>query len=168
MKNVYIVGFMGTGKTSVGKILANKLSKEFVEMDEAVEQEAGKKIKDIFAKEGEGYFRKLESNLLQRLSSQSDLVVSCGGGIVCNEDNLKILKNSGYVFALDASAVSIYARIKDSSQRPLLNVENPLEKIKQLLQARESFYARAGKKIKTDNLSAEEVADCILKLLKNG
>lgn len=168
MRNIYIVGFMGTGKTTVGKILADKLSKEFVEMDKVIEQEAGKKIKGIFAKEGEKYFRKLENNLLQRLASQSDLVISCGGGLVCDENNLEILKNSGSVFTLEASAALIYERIKDSRQRPLLNVENPLKKIKQLLQTRESFYARAGKKINTDNLSAEEVADCILKLLKNG
>ncbi|MCF7870854.1 MAG: shikimate kinase [Candidatus Omnitrophica bacterium] len=168
MRNIYLVGFMGTGKTTVAKILAKKLSKKFVEMDQVIEQEEGKKIKDIFAEDGETYFRKLEKELLDKLSSQTDLVVSCGGGLVCNEKNLKILKESGYLFSLHACPSSIFKRVKNSNQRPLLNVKNPLEKIGQLLRARSPYYEKAGLKVNTDKLSAQEVADYILNFLKNG
>lgn len=168
MKNVYIVGFMGTGKTAVGKILADKLSKEFVEMDQLIERQENKKIKDIFAENGQDHFRKLENKLLKKISSQSDLVVSCGGGVVCNQDNLDILQNTGYVFSLSASPNSIFERIKGSNHRPLLNVADPLERIKELLEARKPFYKKAGIKIDTDNLSVQDVAEYILKLLENG
>jgi shikimate kinase len=168
MKNIYLVGFMGTGKTTIAKILANKLSKKFVEMDRVIEQEEGKKVKDIFAEYGETYFRKLEKQLLDKLSSQTDLVVSCGGGLVCSEKNLKILKESGYLFSLYACPSSIFERVKNSNQRPLLNVENPLEKIGQLLRARNPYYEKAGLRVNTDKLSAQEAADYIVNLLENG
>ena len=112
MKNIYLVGFMGTGKTTVGRILAGKLGKDFVEMDEAIEKKEGRRIKDIFASEGEGYFRRLERELLKKISSQLDLVVSCGGGLVCDSANLKILKNTGHLFSLFASPSVIFERIK--------------------------------------------------------
>ncbi|MFO8053022.1 MAG: shikimate kinase [Candidatus Omnitrophota bacterium] len=168
MKNIYLVGFMGTGKTAVGKVLANRLKKKFVEMDQLIEQGEKKEIKDIFAQNGQDYFRRLENKLLERLSSQSDLVVSCGGGVVCNQENLYILQNTGYVFSLYASADSIFKRTKGSDQRPLLNVADPLGKIKALLEARKPFYQKAGTKIDTDNLCVQDVADHILKLLENG
>ncbi len=168
MKNIYLVGFMGTGKTTVGKILANKLSKKFVETDQAIEEKEGEKIKDIFAKKGESYFRKLETNLLKKLSSESGLVVSCGGGLACNKKNLEILQNTGHLFSLSASASLILERIKDSNHRPLLRVEDPLAKINELLNIRKPYYQKAGIEVNTDNLCPEEVADSILNLLKNG
>lgn len=168
MKNIYLVGFMGTGKTAVGRVLAERLSRKFVEMDQLIEKQENKEIKDIFAENGQDYFRKLESQLLKKLSSQSNLVVSCGGGIVCNQDNLDILQNTGYVFSLSASPNSIFERIKGSNHRPLLNGTDPLEKIKELLETRKLFYEKAGIKIDTNNLSVEDVADYILKLLENG
>lgn len=168
MKNIYLVGFMGTGKTTVGRILAEKLSKDFVEMDEVIEEKEGKRIKDIFKDHGEPYFRKLENNLLKEIILQSDLVVSCGGGVVCDQSNLKLLQDTGRVFSLFASPAVIFKRVKDSSQRPLLNVEDPLAKINELLQFRQPFYKKAGVEINTDNLSSLQVADYILRLLKNG
>jgi shikimate kinase len=159
---------MGTGKTAVGRVLAERLSRKFVEMDQLIEKQENKEIKDIFAENGQDYFRKLESQLLKKLSSQSNLVVSCGGGIVCNQDNLDILQNTGYVFSLSASPNSIFERIKGSNHRPLLNGTDPLEKIKELLETRKLFYEKAGIKIDTNNLSVEDVADYILKLLENG
>ncbi|MCF7887026.1 MAG: shikimate kinase [Candidatus Omnitrophica bacterium] len=168
MKNIYLVGFMGTGKTAVGKVLADKLSKRFVEMDQLIEKQENKEIKDIFAENGQDYFRKLENQLLRELSSQSDLVVSCGGGVVCNQDNLDILQNTGYLFSLFASPNSIVERTKGSGHRPLLNVADPLGKIKELLKVRKPFYKKAGIRIDTDNLSVLDVADYILKLLEDG
>jgi len=81
MQNIYLVGFMGTGKTAVGEILAKRLAREFIEMDAAIEEKEGSKIVDIFAKQGEAYFRSLEKALLGELSKREDLVISCGGGL---------------------------------------------------------------------------------------
>lgn len=168
MKNIYLVGFMGTGKTTVGKILANKLSKEFVEMDYLIEQKEGQKITDIFKEKGEAYFRKLENDLLLKISSQSDLVVSCGGGLVCNEKNLRLLENTGYVFSLFASPSVIFERVKGSADRPLLNVEDPLGRINELLKLRAPYYQKIGRRIDTDSLSPQTTADSILSLLEDG
>ena len=99
---------MGTGKTAVGKILAQKLGERFVEMDAVIEERAGKPIVDIFAQDGEAKFRQLEQSLLKELSQKTDLVVSCGGGLICNDDNLKILKETGTVFNLKSSPARIW------------------------------------------------------------
>ena len=159
---------MGTGKTVVGKILAEKLSKEFVEMDALIEEREGSKIVDIFAKQGEDYFRGLEKILLGELSKREDLVVSCGGGLVCDSENLKQLKETGIVFALTASALTIYRRIKEQTHRPILNVDNPQEEIKQLLVKRAPYYAQAQHSIDTDDFSPEEIADKIIAILNHG
>jgi len=168
MKNIYLVGFMGTGKTAVGKILAKKLSKEFVEMDAVIEEKQGSEIVDIFAKKGEAYFRSLEKALLGELSKRRDLVISCGGGIICDQENLKLLKETGVVFALRASPATIYQRTKEYSHRPILNVDDPQEKIKQLLEKRASCYAQAQHSLDTDELLPEEIADKIITILNHG
>ncbi len=159
---------MGTGKTTVGKILASKLSKDFIEMDNAIEEQEGLEIKDIFLKSGEPYFRSLEKKLLKKISSQSDLVVSCGGGLVCDLENLKILQSTGQVFSLTASPEIIFERLKKTRNRPLLNVKDPLVKIKELLNLRKNYYQKAGLQIDTDNLAPPEVSDFILGVLKDG
>jgi len=165
MDNVYLVGFMGSGKTTVGKILAEKINKAFVEMDEIIEADEGKPITDIFTQEGEERFRRLESKLLRDLSVRKDLVVSCGGGLICNDENLRILKDTGKVFFLRASAMVVYNRTKQHAHRPLLNVDNPLGAIEELLKKRNSFYAQAHYTIDTDNISADEVVDNIIEIL---
>lgn len=165
MGNVYLVGFMGTGKTTVGKILAQKLNKEFVETDEVIEQQEAKKIVDIFSQKGEAYFRELEKKLLEELSREKDLVVSCGGGLICNEDNLNILKRTGIVFNLKASVQEIYERTKKHTSRPLLNVDNPLEKIGGLLNKREPYYSQAHYIIDSESGSPIQIAESIIEIL---
>ena len=165
MDNIYLVGFMGSGKTTVGKILAHKIDKAFIEMDEVIEADTGKPITEIFAQEGEAHFRRLENKLLRDLSVRKDLVVSCGGGLICNEENLRILKETGKVFFLRASAKVVYQRTKHHTHRPLLNVDNPLGAIEELLKERNHFYTQAHYTIDTDNISAEEVADSIVEIL---
>jgi len=168
MQNIYLVGFMGTGKTAVGKILAKELSKEFVEMDALIEEKEGSEIVDIFANKGEAYFRSLEKALLGELSRREDLVISCGGGLVCDQENLKLLKETGVVFALRASVSTIYQRTKEHTHRPILNVDDPRGKIEQLLAKRAPYYAQAQHSIDTDNLSPEEIADKIITILNHG
>jgi len=159
---------MGTGKTVVGKLLARSLNREFVEMDEIIEKNAGQEIVDIFAQKGERYFRELESKLLETISARTGLVVSCGGGLICNDTNLKVLKATGRVFLLRASAATIYGRIRKQNHRPLLNVDNPQERIAELLAKREPYYGQADCEIDTEGVSPEEVAEKIMTFLKNG
>lgn len=166
MKNIYLVGFMGSGKTVVGRLLAQRLNKEFVEMDEVIEKEEGKKIVDIFAKEGEDYFRRLEKNLLNKLSKRANLVVSCGGGLICNEKNLRLLKKSGIIILLKAKASTIYERTKKYTHRPLLNVDNPFKKIEELLARRKPYYDQAHYAVDTDKLLPEDIAEKIIKLIE--
>jgi shikimate kinase len=167
MKNIYLVGFMGTGKTTVGKILAKKLNKEFIEMDEVIEEREGKKIVDIFAQEGEFYFRYLEKQLLKELAEKNDLIISCGGGLICDEENLKILKETGIVFNLVASPLTIYERTKKHTHRPLLNVSSPLKRIEELLEKRRPYYEKAHFSVDTEKFSAEEVAEEIIKIINS-
>ena len=159
---------MGTGKTSVAKILAADLDKQFIEMDELIEQRAAKSINDIFAQDGEAHFRSLESSLLNELAQKEDLVVSCGGGLICNEDNLKTLKDTGVVFNLESSAQAIYERTKKYTHRPLLNVEDPLGKINELLLKRKPFYEQAHHSVRSEDESPQEVAKRIEEIIKNG
>ena len=168
MKNIYLTGFMGTGKTTIGKILAKKLNLEFVEMDQIIEQREGQKIVNIFAEKGENYFRDKERALLEELSLKENLVISCGGGLICNEQNLNLVKNSGIAITLNASVSNIYERTKKYTDRPLLNVDNPLKKIAELLNERTPYYEQAHHIINTDNRSTGTVVEKILFILKNG
>lgn len=165
MDNIYIVGFMGTGKTSVGKLLAEALSREFIEMDALIEQDQGKAIANIFAEQGEAHFRKLEKKLLKELALKADLVVSCGGGLVCDSDNLSLLKESGILVCLSASSQVINRRTKNHTHRPILNVEDPLKKIEQLLLERKPYYDQADHTVDTDQLSLGEVVDKLKTIL---
>ncbi len=165
MKNIYLVGFMGTGKTTVGKILAKRLNKEFLEMDEVIEQKSGKKITEIFKLHGEAHFRKLEKELLRNIANKENLVVSCGGGIVCDKENLAILKKTGIIFSLTASKERIYERTEKCKDRPLLNVSDPLKKIEELLALRTPCYKQAHYLIDTDKTGPEAVAEKIIGIL---
>ena len=167
MKNIYLVGFMGTGKTFVGKILAQKLNKKFIEMDEVIEEKAGKKIADIFKDQGEPYFRGLERALLKKLAGQNDLVISCGGGVVCRKENILLMKKSGTIINLYSSPEKIYQRTKNDKSRPLLQGEDPLGKIKDLLKQRAAFYARADYQVRSEDETPEAVAQNIVNLVQN-
>lgn len=166
--NVYLVGFMGAGKTAVGKLVARKLRREFIEMDAIIEKQEGAKIVDIFAQKGEPYFRDLEKKLLKKLSNRNELVVSCGGGVICDPENLKLLKSSGKVFSLIVSAETAYERTKGECCRPILNISDPLAKIKELLAKRSTCYRQAHYQINTDELSIEQVANKVVDILNNG
>ena len=162
--NIYLVGFMGTGKTAVGLELAKKKKWPFVDLDELIELKEKRSIADIFSKKGETYFRKLERQALKEVAKEKEFVVSCGGGIVTNEDNIKTMKESGKIICLSASPEIILERVKGHTHRPLMNVTQPKKQIEQLLKLRAPFYAKADKVIDTSHLSVEEVSARIMKI----
>lgn len=166
MNNVYLVGFMGTGKTVVGKLLAQELNRKFLDLDDLIANKEKKPITDIFEEKGETYFRKVEKEIVKEISSQNNLVIACGGGVVIDKDNMDNLKKSGLVICLSASPEVILERTKKFEHRPLLNVEDQKEKIKELLTKRELFYKQAHYLINTSKLTLEEVLGQILKLIK--
>jgi shikimate kinase len=167
MNNIYLVGFMGTGKTTVGKALASKLKRKFIDLDDVIEQKEGSKITDIFASKGETYFRDLESEALREIAERGGCVSACGGGIVLRDDNIKVMKDSGDIICFDASPEVIYERTKHYTHRPLLNVKDPKAKIKELLDERAPFYAKIENHIDSSDLSMEEQIKEAIKILKS-
>ncbi|MFH1395561.1 MAG: shikimate kinase [Candidatus Omnitrophota bacterium] len=157
MKNIVLVGFMGTGKTIVSKALAERLKKTRVDLDELIELQEGKKISDIFKDHGEAYFRIIEKKLVKEISGKSDQIVDAGGGVVLDHENMLNLKNNGFVICLWTDPKVIYERTKKYAHRPLLNVENPMKKIEELLEHRRPFYEKADFHIDTTNLDLDAV-----------
>lgn len=163
--NIYLVGFMGTGKTTVGRLLAEKQKWNFVDLDDLIELKEQRRIVDIFAKEGEPYFRKVEKKVLKEVATQKKFVVACGGGIVLDKDNIKLMKKTGKVICLCASCKEILKRVSSSTVRPILNVAKPKERIELLLKMRAPYYMQADKMIDTSKLSVKQVVLKIYKIL---
>lgn len=164
MHNIYLVGFMGTGKTAVGKELAKKKKWQFVDLDGLIELKEKCTITDIFAQNGEPYFRKLEKETLKEISQEKGFVVACGGGIVIDKDNIKRMKKTGVIICLTATPEVILKRTSRYTHRPLLNVDRPEKKIEELLKFRAPFYAQADKTIDTSKISIKEVVSRILRV----
>lgn len=167
MKNIVLTGFMGTGKTEIGKILAERLKKQRLCLDDMIEWKVGKPIADIFTQDGEDYFRKIESEMVQTAARDKEVIIDAGGGAIINELNLKRLKETGIVFCLTASADAIFNRTKNYKHRPLLNVPDPRKKIAQMLLTREKFYKKADYTIDTTCLTMEEAADKIIEIMQS-
>lgn len=165
-KNIILTGFMGTGKTSVGKIIATKLAFDFVDMDELIEKTTGMKISEIFEKFGEPRFRDIESEIVKLLTTKKRHVISTGGGVVLREENIFNFKKSGFIFCLKASEKTIFERLKNCKNRPLIQVENLKERITELLKQRTPLYEKADFVIDTEGLTPREVADKIIKEYK--
>ncbi|PIP20710.1 MAG: shikimate kinase [Candidatus Omnitrophica bacterium CG23_combo_of_CG06-09_8_20_14_all_40_11] len=165
MNNIYLVGFMGTGKTEVGKGLAKKKTLQFVDLDELIELREKRTISDIFAGDGEPYFRKVEKRILKEVSKENKFVVACGGGIVLDKDNIKIMKETGIIICLTAVPQVILERTSAYRHRPLLNVSNRRKQIELLLKLRAPYYAQADKTIDTSKISINEVVDIITRLI---
>jgi len=153
---------MGTGKSSVGRVVASHLRFNFVDTDELIESRAGKSIADIFAQAGEPVFRELETQLVQELARAQKTVISTGGGLVANAANLASLKEHALVVCLWASPELIWERVRGQSHRPLLKDADPLGKIRQLLAAREPIYRQADVLVNTEQRSSKEVAQHVL------
>ena len=159
MENIYLVGMMGSGKTSSGKALAKLLSVRFVDLDEQITEHAGRSINDIFETDGEPHFRKMESDLLLRVSRGKDQVVATGGGIVLSSTNRHEMKNTGRVFYLKTSLEVLWERVRDKRDRPLLSSSNPRKTLEELYLERTPLYETSSEKVfLTDQKLPEEVA----------
>ncbi|MBU0759431.1 MAG: shikimate kinase [Candidatus Omnitrophica bacterium] len=163
MRNIVLVGFMGTGKTVTGRALAAKLGRKFLELDEIIENKEGISVKEIFERKGEPYFRKIEREVVKESAERDGVVISAGGGVIIDEKNLENLKKNALIVCLEASPDVILDRTKGLGNRPLLNVHDPGKRIKELLEKRAHYYKKADFSVHTDGLSAEEVADKIIR-----
>ncbi|MBU1027363.1 MAG: shikimate kinase [Candidatus Margulisbacteria bacterium] len=166
--NIILIGFMGSGKSAVGHLLANQLKMDYLDADELIEKTEKMPINDIFAKKGEPYFRELESQVIKTLQDYDNFVISTGGGMVLRQENVKLLKEVGPLVLLWAEPNVIYQRIKNEKHRPLLKVKVPRAEIYKILEQRESIYRQAADfEVDTCKLSVEEVSSKIITWLKS-
>jgi shikimate kinase len=165
--NVVLIGYRGSGKSAVGEELAKKLEKKFVDTDELIEKKAGKTISQIFAEEGEPVFRQKEKQAVKEVSLQDNLVISCGGGVILDDENITALKRNSVIILLQAKPETIYKRIKGSNNRPALTGLKEFEEIKFLLQKRKPHYeAAADFVLDNDGLPIEAQVDVIIEFLE--
>lgn len=166
MSNVVVTGFMGTGKTAIGREVARRLGRPFVDMDAEIEARAGKSIPRIFAEDGEAVFREMESALCRELSTRQGLVIATGGGALVNPHNRALMMKSGVVICLTCDADEILRRVScsDKADRPLLNVPDPRAEIERLLEVRRPAYQAIPWQVDTSKLSIEEAAARVVEI----
>lgn len=163
---IALIGMMGSGKSTISKLLAQKLGFLALEADDIFEQQEKISIKEYFKTFGEENFRIKETQILKELSQKENFILSCGGGIVLKKENQEILFNSDVLtIYLEADIENIYNRIKEDSSRPLLQVQNPKEEIEKILNSRKNLYEKAKIKIKTDNKEPNIITEEILEIL---
>jgi shikimate kinase len=168
---IFLTGFMGSGKSTIGPILANTLGFKYLDVDQLIEQKTNKRIVEIFNSEGEQAFRSLERNALQELIQLNHCVISLGGGTIANEENCQLVLQKGILVYLKLSPKEIIKRVQYRSDRPMLNDEHgnklsPLElknRVLDLIARREQFYARADVVITADNIRVGATVDQIVK-----
>lgn len=170
MGNIYLTGFMASGKTTVGKALAERLNKSFIDTDEEIVRDNECSIADIFEREGEEAFRQMESELIEKLSIYEEMgtsfVVSLGGGAIKSEKNIEFMKKSGTVILLYSRPEIIYERTKDDENRPLLKNRHSVEGIKELMDERAPLYEKAKDfTVNTDSGDIPAIVDEIVKIL---
>jgi shikimate kinase len=163
---LFLIGFMASGKTTVGRIVAARAGWRFHDLDQSISHAAGRSVTRIFADEGEAGFRLRESEALRAATRLHGAVIATGGGAACNEENLSLMLASGTVVALAVSADEVLRRAGTSSGRPLLNASNAGPGAAELLARRESFYARAHHRIDTVGKTPDEVAREVLGLIE--
>ncbi len=164
-RNIILIGFMGTGKTVVGKSLAEQLGYTFVDTDTLIEEKAGKRISRIFAEDGEPAFRDIEAQVIAELPERRRTVAATGGGAPLRPENMAAMKHAGLVICLTASAEEIYQRVKHDSHRPLLAKGDLRKRIATLLDERKAAYAEADATIDTTSIAEDEVVDACIELL---
>jgi shikimate kinase len=164
--NVVLTGFMGTGKTAVGRELSKMLGMDIVDIDEEIERSRKMTINDIFGNFGEARFRDIETEMIRKFSGKDNLIISTGGGAVLRKENMDALRANGKVFCLKASPRTILDRTSKNDDRPLLRGDDPMAKIAELLSARRPFYEKAGTVIETEGKTPLQVAAEIVGILK--
>jgi shikimate kinase len=162
LANIALIGFMGTGKTSVGRLVAEQLRFEYLDTDEVIQAETGRTITEIFTTDGEPAFRALEEKVVKELAVRKQTVIATGGGLPVNPENLTSLKAHSLVVCLWSSPEKIWERVRHQSHRPLLHDKNPQAKIRELLAAREPFYKQADVLLNTDLRSLREVTQQVV------
>ena len=160
--NIALIGFMGTGKTSVGRLVAEQLHFHYLDTDEMIQSATGKTIPEIFTNCGEPAFRGLEEKVVGELTTKTQTVISCGGGLPVAPQNLASLKTHALVVCLWATPAKIWERVKNQTHRPLLHDPDPQKKIRELLAAREPFYKQADILLNTELRSLREVAQQVV------
>lgn len=161
-RNIALIGFMAAGKSAVGRNLAKRLGRRFVDLDRAIEKSAGMKVRQIFEQKGERYFRELEKETLARVLNKQGQVIATGGGVVLDNDNLARLRAQSLVVGLNASIETLLKRVGNGTTRPLLQGADRRERIEAMLQARAERYAQAEITIDTTDLTLDQVVDRIL------
>ncbi len=169
MKNIVLIGFMGTGKTTVGRLLASRLGRPFFDSDKKIEYEYNMNIREIFEIYGEIYFRQKERMIINRLSRYSNAVIATGGGVVLSPENMTNLKRNGVIITLTASVETILERTSRRNTRPLLDDLKQREKIvNELLKERAELYHNADYSIDTSNKSLQQVSNELMFFLRQG
>ncbi|NLC76998.1 MAG: shikimate kinase [Clostridia bacterium] len=159
--NIVLIGFMGVGKTSIGKKLADIYQREFIDTDREIEKLTGMTVSQIFARHGEIRFRSEENLIVTKVAARSNCVISTGGGAVIDPENIKALQANGILICLTADPQVIQERVSKRGGRPLLQKDRSIERIVQLLKEREPFYAEADFTVDTTHLSQEETIERI-------
>lgn len=165
-KNIALTGFMAVGKSAVGRKLARRLKRSFVDLDQAIEKKAGMKVRDIFGRKGEAYFRRLEKQALVEILLRDGQVIATGGGVVLDDENLTLLKEKSLLICLKATPEILRRRAGTGKKRPLLKGYDRQKRIDELLKQREECYAQAHVSIDTTSLSTEEVVAEITEFVK--
>lgn len=164
MKNIILVGFMGTGKTTIATKTALRLKMRYISTDDLIEKKEKCTINEIFTKSGEDYFRDVESEVVREVSAMENVVIDAGGGAVIREENIANFKSNGIIIGLTADPETIMERTKKYKHRPLLNVEDPKRKIMDLLSKRAPFYAKADHSIDTGKLTIAQVVEKVAEI----
>jgi shikimate kinase len=168
MKNIVLLGFMGTGKTSVGRLLAARLRRPFIDVDEKIERQCGSTISEIFQQHGEAVFREQERAVIAKVSRYANTVIATGGGVVLLRENLIRLRSNGVLISLTAPVDVILARTARRVTRPLLDCQDREQTIKQLMAIREPLYQAADYVLDTSSGSLRHVTEKIIVLLRQG
>ena len=161
-RNIVLTGFMGTGKSEVGKRLAARLERTFIDTDMVIERELGISIAQLFTEKGEAYFRTHERRVIAQTCQQQDCVIATGGGAILDPVNVEILKKGGLMVCLTATPEVIYNRVRGNTNRPLLREDEPLAKIRTLIADRSQAYARADVMVETSQRSPDDVVHAVL------
>jgi shikimate kinase len=166
-QNIALVGFMAVGKSAVGRNLARRLHRRFVDLDRLIEKAEGRKVREIFAHQGEPYFRALEKQMLEQVLSVTGQVIATGGGVLLDDENLHLLRQKALLIGLTASTDELLSRVRKNSKRPLLKGADVRGRIDELLQQRQSRYAQADLMIDTSGLTIDQVVGKIVYTLES-